>query len=170
MEKTSDEKMMDARKSQQAKLRVALLTEIARVSDQLGGQWEGGEQQPTDLEKLAKRLRATDLKKSQIRNLENVAYTTDKISDITDLLKKLIGRDTKSKRWAKDDLGSQLIKALGELRKEANQIVKDLKEKRSDLSEVIDDDLARRVHLELCREYVKHLAAQFLYLRRDQED
>lgn len=168
----SNEKATDNRERQQVLLRAALRAEIARVSDQLSGRWEEGGQQQTDLEKLAVKLRATELKKSQMRNLENVAYTTDKISDITDLLKKLAGRDTKSKRWAKDNLGPKLIETLGALRSEADQIINNLKKPPHDLSDAIDKDpdLLRRVHLELCRQYVKHLAAHFLYLRRDQED
>jgi len=141
-------------------LRVALRAAIARASDE---QLE--EARPRQ---LAEQLAKTDLDKSQIRNLENLAYTTDKISDITDLLKKQIGRDTKGQRWAKDGVGVEIIGALEALRGAADAIVKETRESER-YSDVIDADLPRRVHLELCREFVKHLAAEFMYRKRERE-
>jgi len=151
--KTTVEKKAD--EQQQALLRVALRAAIAQASDK---QLE--ESRPR---LLAERLARTRLDNSQVRNLENLAYTTDKVSDITDLLKKQIGRDGKAQRWASDDVGQEVIAALDGLRAEADQIVKDLSERFRD---VMDADLSRRVHLELCREFVKHLAAEFMYRKR----
>lgn len=130
------------------RLLASLRAEIARVSDE-----QVTEGRPRH---LASRLTQTELDKSQIRNLENLAYTTDKISDITDLLKKLIGRDTRGKRWAKDNIGLEVIGALESLRGEADKIA----------ANQLDADLPRRVHLELCREFVKHLAAEFIYQKK----
>jgi hypothetical protein len=109
---------------------------------------------------LAQRLVKTKLDNSQIRNLENLAYTTDKISDITDLLKKLIGRDSRGRGWASENTGQEVIAALEGLRPEADKIVRNIPDH---MRGAIDADLPRRVHLELCREFVKHLTAEFMY-------
>lgn len=117
---------------------------------------------------LAERLAQIPREKldlAQVRNLESLAYSTDKVSDLTDLLKKRIGRDSRGERWAHDRVGQSLIKELEGLRERANKIADVLK--KYDL--VYDDDLARRVHLLLCREYVRHLAANFEYLRLEKE-
>ena len=143
--------MSDTRKispEEQRRLLASLRSKIAEVSDE-----QVHEGRPRH---LASKLTQTELDKSQIRNLENLAYTTDNISDITDLLKKLIGRDTRGKRWAKDGIGQEVIGALEGLRGEADKIAENQ----------LDADLPRRVHLELCREFVKHLAAEFIYQKR----
>lgn len=143
-------------KRDHALLRVALRGAIARASD------EQLEQSRPRL--LAERLAKTRLDNAQIRNLENLAYTTDKVSDITDLLKKLIGRDSRGRGWANDNLGEEVIAALVALRAEADQIVKNIPDQ---LRGAVDDDLPRRVHLDLCREFVKHLTAAFMYHKRE---
>lgn len=139
-----------------AVLRVRLRAAIARASDE---QLENFRPRI-----LAERLSKTRLEQSQIRNLENLAYTTDKISDITDLLKKLTGRDSRGSRWAQDNIGPELITALEALRAEADNIVDELRDQVSGkLGGEIDPDLPRQVHLELCREFIKHLTAEFMY-------
>lgn len=146
----------ETHKRDHALLRVALRGAIARASD------EQLEQSRPRL--LAERLAKTKLDNSQIRNLENLAYTTDKVSDIMDLLKKLVGRDSRGRGWASDNLGQEVIAALAALRAEADQIVKNIPDR---LRGAIDDDLPRRVHLDLCREFVKHLTAAFMYHKRE---
>lgn len=147
-------------------LRVTLRGAIARASDEHLESSEDTEHTPRW---FGKELALTSLKKSQIRNVENLTYTTDKVSDILDLLKKLVGRDTKAKGWAKGEIGQQLIRTLEDLRATtANGIAEQLRGKYE--AAKADTDLARGIHLELCREYVKHMVAHFLYLRRDQED
>lgn len=142
-----------------AVLRVRLRAAIARASDEQLDNFRP--------RILAERLSKTRLKQSQVRNLENLAYTTDKISDITDLLKKLIGRDSKGTGWAQDNIGPELVTALDALRAEADRIVADIPEKIK--SEVGPDlDRSRRVHLELCREFIKHLTAEFMYRKPEE--
>lgn len=142
-----------------AVLRVRLRAAIARASDE---QLEGFRPRI-----LGERLNKTRLEQSQVRNLENLAYTTDKISDITDLLKKLIGRDSRGTRWAQDNIGPELITALEALRAEADHIVDEIRDQLGGkVGGKVDPDLPRRVHLELCREFVKHLTAEFLYRKR----
>jgi hypothetical protein len=126
---------------------------IARASDEM---MEEGR-----MRSLAQQLAQSGLENAQLRNLENLAYTTDKISDLTDLLKKLIARDTRSRTWAMDNAGQELIAAIESLRGKAEKI-KDDETTRYE-GAVVDADLVRRLHLELCREFVKHLVAEFMY-------
>jgi hypothetical protein len=149
----------ETQKRQQALLRVALRSAVARASD------EQLEQARPRL--LAERLVKTRLDNAQIRNLENLAYTTDKVSDITDLLKKLIGRDTRRRGWANDNVGRDVIETLEALRAEADRIVKNIPDQ---FRGAVDPDLPRRVHLDLCREFVKHLTAEFMYRKREVKD
>jgi hypothetical protein len=137
---------------QERLLRLAVRREVAKASDELAPKV----QEPA--ESLAK---APRLDTTQVRNLENLAYSTDKVSDITDFLKRQIGRSSQRERWRYDQVGLKVLDTLTGLRHQAEGIVKELRDK--DLDAAVDDDLPRRVHLALCREYVKHLAAEFLY-------
>ncbi|MBZ0161053.1 MAG: hypothetical protein K8G79_13135 [bacterium] len=150
------EKTGFSQQERKALLRVALRAAIARASDQ---QLEDARPRI-----LAERLTRTSLKNTQIHSLENLAYTTDKISDITDFLKKQIGRDARSHGWAKENVGHEVIAALELLRQKADEIVN---EERTHVAD-IDADLPRRVHLDLCREFVKHLTAEFMYRKREE--
>lgn len=122
---------------------------------------------------------------SQVRSLETLAYSTDKVSDLTDLLKKRIGRDSRGERWAYEGVGQSLLSALEGLRERANQVADRLKKYKLELphgekltAEDADawrvynqyiNDLPRHIHLLLCREYVRHLAADFEYFRLERE-
>ncbi|MBI3013675.1 MAG: hypothetical protein HYY65_01115 [Candidatus Tectomicrobia bacterium] len=149
------EKTGFSQQDRKALLRVAVRAAIARASDQ---QLEDARPRI-----LAERLTKTSLRNAQIRSLENLAYTTDKVSDITDFLKKQIGRDARSHGWAKESVGREVIAVLESLRQKADEIVNDERAHAADL----DADLPRRVHLDLCREFVKHLAAEFMYRKRE---
>lgn len=132
-----------------ALLRARLRHEIAKASDRYYTIAEG----------LAQRMQETGLKIHQIRTLENVAYTTDKVSDIMDLVKKQIGRDKR-----RLEIGQQMLDTLAERQSEALKIAQPI--------DPHDDDLPRRVHLLLCRELIKHVAAHVVYtgqLRKDDD-
>jgi hypothetical protein len=126
-----------------AMMRLKLRQEIARISD---GYADAAQELATKMEK-------TRLKISQVRGLESVAYTTDKVSDILDLVKKQIGRE----RW-RAEVGEDLLDELGKRQADARRIAQAVDRN--------DGDLPRRAHLLLCREYIKHLAAHFVYWRR----
>jgi hypothetical protein len=136
---------------QRALLTIAVQAAIARASDEKLGKGA--------YDSLAERMSRL-VETSQVRTLESIAFTTDKVSDVTDLIKRSIGRDRKGRGWATEDLGRDLLIALQALRAEAERIVKDLPDA---LSGAVDADLPRRVHLELCRELIKHVAAEFLF-------
>ena len=109
----------------------------------------------------AEKLRAAGLDKAQVHGLENIAYSTDRLSDIYDFLKKQTGRPGKlGQKWQYENVGPDLLSALSSLGREANQIATAV---RAEYPEAIDDDAARRIHLELCREYLKHVAAHYQY-------
>jgi hypothetical protein len=69
---------------QEVALRVALEHAIARKSDEYDQR----------VREYADRLTGTKLDKTQVRGLETLASTTDKVSDITDWLKLRVGRDS----------------------------------------------------------------------------
>jgi hypothetical protein len=136
---------------QEVALRVALEHAIARKSDEYDQR----------VREYADRLTGTKLDKTQVRGLETLASTTDKVSDITDWLKLRVGRDSGRERWAKEGIGRDLVTELEGLRNDAKKIVQELSQR--------DPDLERQVHLRLCREFLKHLAAHFEYLKAEQE-
>jgi hypothetical protein len=134
-------------------LRQAVRQRVARASEALASDMKA------PAESLAK---APKLDKTQVRKLENLAYSTDKVSDITDWLKRQIGRSDHRERWRYEHAGVTVLDGLSALRRQAENIVKELCSNEK-YSAIINDDLPRQVHLELCREYVRHLAAEFLY-------
>lgn len=133
--------------------RVALEQAIVRQSDQLDGR----------AKEYAERLTQTKLDKTQVRGLEVLAYTTDKVSDVTDWLKSRVGRDDKRDTWGKEGVGRDLVAVLEGLHENAQSIADQMK-KTYPLQEE-DPDLERQVHLKLIREYLKHLAAHFEYAK-----
>jgi hypothetical protein len=136
---------------QEVALRVALEHAIARKSDEYDQR----------VREYADRLTGTKLDKTQVRGLETLASTTDKVSDITDWLKLRVGRDSGRERWAKESIGRYLVNELEGLRNDAKKIMQGLGQG--------EPDLERQVHLRLCREFLKHLAAHFEYLKAEQE-
>lgn len=145
---------MNKRDFQDVALRVALDRAIARASD-------GYDRRARDYAGL---LTETRLDKTQVRGMETLASTTDKVSDITDWLKLRVGRDSRRERWAKEGIGRDLVTTLAGLRDDAKKIVNGLPKTYS-----IDPDLERQVHLRLCREFLRHLAAHFEYLKAEGE-
>jgi hypothetical protein len=140
----------------EAARRVALEQNIAHRSDE----YDRGAQDQ------AERLTRTELDKTQVRGLETLAYTTDKVSDVTDWLKTRVGRDGRRDRWAREGIGREILTTLERLRKDAREIVMTLKQTHPLPNE--DPDLERRVHLQLIREYLKHLAAHFEYRKAEE--
>ena len=170
---------MSKRTLQEMALRVALDRAVARQSDEYDRR----------AQEYADRLISTALDKTQVRGLETLASTTDKVSDITDWLKLRVGRDSKREGWAKDGIGRDLVTTLEGLRNDAKKIVAGLRVGEGRVGEgrvgegrvgegrvgegtafyPIDPDLERQVHLRLCREFLKHLAAHFEYLKAERE-
>lgn len=127
---------------------------VARASDRMA---DSARDLASQIAKVSK------LELGQVRNIDTLAATTDKVSDVLDLLKKLIGRDGRGERWANGGVGQTLLSKLESLHDEAKQIADQLKA----YPFAYDDDLPRRIHLQLCREYLRHISANFEYQRRE---
>ncbi len=138
---------------QKIALRVALDQAISSKSDEYA---ERSKQ-------YASRLSETRLDNTQVRGLENIANTTDKVSDITDWLKLRVGRDRDRERWAKDGIGREIVNVLEGLREDSRKIVSTLSYAKP------SQDHERLVHLRLCREFVRHLAAHFEFIKVEKE-
>lgn len=105
---------------------------------------------------------AFEKNKSQMRNLESIANSAVRVSDILDYVKRQTGRSRPSKQWRWQDLGHNLLKMLDETTREHAQTIVDsvrvgVKEHR------LEDDDLRRVHILLCRELIRHLSIHYLY-------
>lgn len=111
-------------------------------------------------------VRIHNLDKTQVRGLETVAHTTDKVSDVTNWLKLRVGRDEKRNKWAREGIGRELLTVLEGLRDDARHITGQIKQQYPLPDE--DADLERQVHLRLIREYLKHLTAHFEYRKGEE--
>jgi hypothetical protein len=100
---------------------------------------------------FAQRLAATPLDKSGLRGLESLAWSTDSVGDIVDYIRVRVGRDNRG-TWSNGEVGLQLAEILEEgLQREVNLFFKD----QATATE------KRLLHLDLCREFIKHLVAYF---------
>jgi hypothetical protein len=135
-------------------LRVALNQAIACKSDEYD----------KHAQNYASKLTGNKIDKTQVRGLESLANMTDKVSDITDWLRLRVGRDSSRERWAKEGIGRELLSELEGLRNDAQTIVAELSETLP-----LDADTGRQIHLRLCRELLRHLAAHFEYLSAEQK-
>jgi len=108
---------------------------------------------------------AKNKNKAQIRNLENVAYSSRKISDVMDFIKNQTGKAPRDKTWRykKDnkDFGTLLLDQIEALEKTSIEVVQRLKK----LTITIQDETEgkRNIHLRLIREFVKQISSHYLY-------
>jgi len=145
--------------------RLAIQRAVAQASDRLFEKAQG------PAEKLQAAFHQEQEKgTTQIRNLENIAYSTDRLSDIYDFLKKQMGRPGDlGKKWRHQGVGQELLETLIGLRKQARTIIEGnekagIEGVKQKYPQGVDDDTERQVHLMLCREYLKHVAAHYLYI------
>lgn len=127
---------------ERARRQIEILRRVAEISDVFY----------PEAEALAKQLRdqSQKLRPSQLRNLETLANSSGAVSHIFDLVKTQIGRGKLPR-----EAGQVLLDTLGELQDAGRRVAADSAE----------GDLARRVHLLLCREFLKHLVAHFTFLK-----
>jgi hypothetical protein len=146
-------------------LQVAMRAKINRVSD--------SEEMRERVNARAKILahKEAGLDNTQIRNLENIAYSTDKISDITDFLKQQIGRSKSKKRWRYQNVGTEILTDLLDknrfLPRQIGQIITEL---TTEHPQAINDEANHRLRLDLYRAYIRHLTAEYLYQKVTEED
>jgi len=136
----------------QAIARFNNLDSASRYADALHRVW-------ADL-KMKDDRQAFELFENQMRSLQILAHQTFSVADIIDFLKFRVGRDSAQTNWARDGIGRELVAELQGLRNDAKAIVAELSKNYPP-----DPDLERQVHLRLCREFLKHLAAHFEYLK-----
>lgn len=111
-------------------------------------------------EPIAEAMVQARLNNAQIKGLQTLAYTTDKVSDVVDWIKIRIGRDEKRIGWSKKAIGPELLKTLyQELEEDAKKIVEELGD-----TEGLPENPQRQIHLRLIREYLTHISAHFGYI------
>lgn len=104
---------------------------------------EGGPAQ-----QFGRQLAAAGVEKASVRGLEALAWSTDSIADILDYIHLRTGRQH---GWGTDQLGINLVKTLEKLRSDADLFVA--------RHQIAEADAGRQLHLDLCREFIKHLTA-----------
>lgn len=93
--------------------------------------------------------------KSQMRNLENMVYSTKYFSEIKNFVKNQIGKDTRN-TWNNnnsnnDTVGDEILKRLEELEKEAHTICSNKPE------------MLHIAKLRLARGWIRQVMAHYLY-------
>jgi hypothetical protein len=90
----------------------------------------------------------------QIKNLENIASSALKVSDVLDYIKR---QTAKSEPWRKREFGSTLLRMISEdLGRERDGIVQQLAATAPE---------RQRIHLLLVREFVRQMAAHYAFAR-----
>lgn len=108
---------------------------------------------------FAKELSDSRVDKANIRGLEALAWSTESVTDILDYIRMRVGRDQRNDSWAKKQVGVRLADRLESLREDADKFFKENSPK--DL-----DDAPRQLHLDLCREFIKHLVALYEFYKK----
>jgi hypothetical protein len=100
--------------------------------------------------------------KSQIRNLESIANAATRVADILDFIKKQTGRSRPERQWRYRDFGPTLLEKFDRvLRKDSQVICESVQGEVKDAQ--IEDDDQRRMHILLCREFIRHVSAHYIY-------
>lgn len=102
-----------------------------------------------EAQRFAREFAQTRLTKSGLRGLESLAWSTDSVGDILDYIRMRVGRGT----WS---TGATLAAVLEELRND--KAVEAFFQSQPDKA---DETQHRLLHLDLCREFIKHLVAHF---------
>lgn len=102
-----------------------------------------------EAQQFAREFAQTRLTKSGLRGLESLAWSTDSVGDILDYIRMRVGRGT----WS---TGASLAVVLEKLPND--KTVEAFFQSHSDKA---DETQHRLLHLDLCREFIKHLVAHF---------
>ena len=93
--------------------------------------------------------------RSQMTNLENIANSTLKVSDVLDYIKKQVARSRANESWRKDNLGKQLKDYIEEDIRGHRQRICDMPEIQTDAA------VAQHAYLSLIREFIRQLVVHF---------
>ena len=96
--------------------------------------------------------------RSQMTNLENIANSTLKVTDVLDYIKKQVARADKGKMWRKDNFGIRL----------KDYIEQSLRARQRDICAILEDieensSEGQRIYLDLIREFVRQLVVHYEY-------
>lgn len=109
---------------------------------------------------LAGKLANSSIDKTQLRAILNIAQSTGSVADILDAIKMRTGRDTQKKGWALYKNGSIVVNLLTNLRDTVDQFLEKFPDEKKE-----NPGVARLIHLQLCRTYLKHTVAHFEYIK-----
>lgn len=138
---------------------------LHQLSDEFALELPDEEREEENALSFARILANTTLENTQIRGLVGIAESSGSIADILDAIKMRVGRDTAEKGWGKEGVGRRLVERLRSLRFVVDTFIKD-----HPIAKAEDSDIGRLLHLQLCRIFLKHLAAHFEYAKRTKED
>ncbi|RLC17733.1 MAG: hypothetical protein DRI57_09385 [Deltaproteobacteria bacterium] len=94
--------------------------------------------------------------KAQMKNLENIANSALKVSDVLDYIKRQTGKSDANKKWKKDQFGEKLLKEVKDtLGKRRDIICRDLG--------IASEEQRLHVYLLLIREFIKQLVIFYEY-------
>lgn len=102
-----------------------------------------------EAQRYAREFAQTRLTKSGLRGLESLAWSTDSVGDILDYIRMRVGRGT----WS---TGADLAKVLESLGNDER-----VQAFFQSHSKSAGETQRRLLHLDLCREFIKHLVAHF---------
>lgn len=102
------------------------------------------------------------LEEHQLRNVINVANSTDTVAVVTNFIKYQIGRCDKDEKWQHNNFGQKLIDELSEgiVYKSVEEIMGETKQALK--GETTEDDL-RKIWCRLVRLYIGYLSRYFKY-------
>ena len=96
--------------------------------------------------------------RSQMTNLESIANSTLKVTDVLDYIKKQVARDDRHQTWRKNNFGKQLKDYIEQsLRARRQEICGKLESVEENSSE------GQRIYLSLVREFVSQLVVHYEY-------
>ena len=96
--------------------------------------------------------------RNQMTNLENIANSTLKVTDVLDYIKKQVARSEKGKRWQKDDFGVHLKEYIEQSLCKYREVICE------GLEGVEENSVeGQHIYLNLIREFVCQLVVHYEY-------
>ncbi len=132
------------------KIDAAVLKEVDLYLEKLyKNSGESGDSEKSETIRMGRRMADIKLKKTQIRGLQNMTFSTSRFSEIVNYIKNQAGKDKKKQNWS--HVANDLLQQLDGLEQEARRIGKN------------DPELVLDVKLRLARGWVKQIVSHYLY-------
>ena len=130
-----------------------ILKEIAQVTDR-----DDFYNRAKELGEVASQAFGQQRHRNQMTNLENIANSTLKVTDVIDYIKKQVAKSDKDKMWRKNDFGERLKNCIEQsLRARRREICGKLESVEENTSE------GQHIYLNLIREFVRQLVVHYEY-------